>query len=157
MAQMMQCECCQFQLRWQAFIRRFPFEQKFKLKTPTILIPTAGQTTARETADYAMQIAKSLDAKVIALHVIKPGKSSEAGELSLEYFAHAGEASGVEVECHFRTGAVINQIVDFAEENDIDLIVMGASEGRVIEQWLSSDVSQSTAIPVLVIPFQIFD
>ena len=50
------------------------------LVMPTILIPTAGQTTARETADYAMQIAKSLDAKVVALHVVKPGMSTEAGE-----------------------------------------------------------------------------
>ena len=124
---------------------------------PTILVPTAGQTTARETADYIMQIAKSLDAKVIALHVVKPEMSTEPGELSLEYFSNAGKENDIEVECCFRTGGVIHQIADFAEENEVDLIVMGASDGRVLDRWLSADVSQSTAIPVLVIPYQIFE
>lgn len=103
-----------------------------------------------------MQVAASLDAEVVAMHVIKPGKAKEAGELSLEYFRKAGSAYDVDVECHFREGAVIHQIVYFAEENEVDLIVMGASSGRVLDQWLVSDIRENTEIPVLVIPYQIF-
>lgn len=123
----------------------------------TILVPAAGQTTAAETADYVMQVARSLDAKVIALHIVGTGKSTEAGELSLEYFKNAGQDHDIPVECCFRSGAVIDQIVDFAEENEVDLILMGASDGRVVDQWISSDVRDSTTIPVLVMPYQIFE
>lgn len=122
-----------------------------------ILVPTAGCTAAAEAADYVMQIALAIGADVVVLHVIKPGGSKEAGELSLQYFADAGEKNDVHVECQFREGAVIHNIADFAEENDVDLIVMGASQGRVVDQWLSSDIRNSTSIPVLIIPFQIFD
>ena len=97
----------------------------------------------------------ALDADVIALHVIKPGNSREAGELSLQYFTDAGQSYGVEVETEFREGAVIRQIVSYAEEREVSLIVMGASHGRVLDQWLVSDVRESTEIPVLVIPYQI--
>ena len=122
-----------------------------------ILVPTSGCATAAETAGYVMLVAKAIGADVLVLHVIKPGGSKEAGELSLQYFADAGEENDVHVECQFREGAVIHSIVDFAEENDVDLIVMGASQGRVVDQWLSSDIRDSTSIPVLIIPFQIFD
>jgi len=122
-----------------------------------ILVPTAGCTAAAETADYVMQVARAINADVVVLHVIKSGGSKEAGELYLEYFANAGEESDVHVKCNFQEGAVAHTIADFAEENEVDLIVMGASQGRVVDQWLSSDVRESTSIPVLIIPFQIFE
>ena len=120
-----------------------------------ILVPTAGQKAAQDTAEYAMQVA--LDADVIALHVIKPGNSREAGELSLQYFTDAGQSYGVEVETEFREGAVIRQIIDYAESNLVSLILMGASNGSVVERWLSHEVLAQTAVPVLVMPYQIFD
>ena len=123
----------------------------------TILVPTAGQTTARDTAGYVMQVAKSLNARVLVIHVIEPGMSTEPGELSLEYFSKAGEENGIEVECCFRTGVVTEQIADFAEANKVNLIVMGASDGRIARDWISADVSRSTTIPVVVIPHQMFD
>ena len=122
-----------------------------------ILVPTAFQTAATETADYVMQVARSLNAKVVALHVVRTGDSTEAGELSLEYFKNAGLDHDIDVECCFRSGAVIEQIVDFAEQNDVNLIVLGASEGRVFDKWISSGLHDSTVIPVLVIPYQIFE
>jgi nucleotide-binding universal stress UspA family protein len=122
-----------------------------------LLVPTAGQSTAAEIADYVVQIAKAIDAEVLALYVIPNGVSKEPGELSLQFFAKAGRENGVKVAGYFREGAVIEQIVDFAEQHRVDLIVMGASNGRVVEQWISSDVRDNTNIPVLVIPYQVFD
>ena len=122
-----------------------------------ILVPTSGPSAAAETADYAMQIADSLNATVVVLHVVRPGKTREAGELTMEYFAEAGENNEVNVVTHFAEGALLDTIIDFAEENDIDLIVMGASQGTIVDKWISSDVRDNTSIPVLVIPYQIFD
>ncbi len=122
-----------------------------------ILIPTTGPSAAAETADYALQIAESLDAHLIVLHVMRPGHNREAGELTLSYFVEAAENYGTEVETHFAEGVLLDQIVDFAENNGVDLIVMGASQGTIVDKWISSDVRDNTSIPVLVIPYQIFD
>ena len=121
-----------------------------------VLVPTSGATSASETADYVMQVTQAMNAELLVLHVIKPGHASEAGELPLETFQIAAGEAGVKAECHLREGAVIHQIIDFAEENDVDLIVMGASEGAIVDQWISSDVCGNTNIPVLVIPYQVF-
>ena len=122
-----------------------------------MLVPTSGAASASETAEYVMQVAQAMNAELLVLHVIKPGHASEAGELPLETFQVAAEEAGVKVDCHLREGAVINQIIDFAEENEVDLIVMGASNGVIVDQWISSDVCGHTNIPVLVIPYQVFE
>ncbi len=122
-----------------------------------ILVPVSGCSEAAESADYVMRIAKAVKADVIVLHVVKPGGAHEAGELSFEYFTDAAKKHQVQVNCQFREGAIIHQIVDFAEESAVDLILMGASQGRVMEQWMGSDVRDETSVPVLVIPFQVFD
>ena len=122
-----------------------------------MLVPTSGIASASETVEYVMQVAQAIHAELVVLHVIKPGHSREAGELALETFQIAAANAGIKVDSHLREGAVINQIIDFAEENEIDLIVMGASNGAIVDQWISSDVCGNTRIPVLVIPYQVFE
>ncbi len=122
-----------------------------------ILVPTDGSSSAVETADYAMQIAKAIEADVLVLQVILRGGPRETDAVSMKCFTDAGKEHNVSVQCAFREGAIIHQIVEFAEKNDVDLIVMGASKGRIVDQWVSSDVRENTTIPVLVIPYQIFD
>ena len=122
-----------------------------------MLVPTAGAASATETVEYVMQVAQAINADLLVLHVIRPGHSHEAGELTLETFKNAAEGAEINVDCHLREGGVIHQIIDFAEENEVDLIVMGASNGAIVDQWISSDVCGNTNIPVLVIPYQVFD
>lgn len=120
-----------------------------------ILVPTAGEAAARETAEYILEIALAIGADVLVLHVIRPGKSPEVGERSIKVFREAGEQAGVDVEGSVTEGSIPSEIADFAERHDVTLIVMGASNGAVIDQWTSSDVSELTTIPVLVIPYQV--
>ena len=122
-----------------------------------MLVPTSGAASARETAEYVMQVAQAMDAELLVMHVIKPGHASEAGELPLETFQIAAAEAGIKIDCQIREGGVINQIIDFAEENEVDLIVMGASKGAIVDQWISSDVCGHTNIPVLVIPYQVLE
>lgn len=49
---------------------------------------------------------------------------------------------------------MVEQIVLCAEQSGIDLIIMGASQGKVISEWLSADVLGHTDTPVLVIPHE---
>lgn len=121
-----------------------------------ILVPTSGVTPARHTAQYAMEIATAINADVLAVHVVRPGHADESGELCLEIMEQAAKEAGVSIECTLRHGLVINEIIEVAEEQDVSLIVMGASEGFVVERWLSSEICGNTKVPVVVIPYQVF-
>ncbi len=122
-----------------------------------ILVPTAGLASAYETAEYVMQVARSIKAEVHVLHVMRDQSETEVGEASLKIFELASEAPKIRVQGVLRVGDVVPEIIEYAEENKIDLILMGASNGAVVEQWLSYHVLGHTGIPVLVLPFQVFE
>ena len=123
----------------------------------TILVPTSGTVTAVESAEYAIRVAKSLKAEIHVLHVVTEDKDVESMKESLRSFERAGEESQVAVRGVTAVGNVIDQIIDYAESNLVSLILMGASNGSVVERWLSHEVLAQTAVPVLVMPYQIFD
>lgn len=104
-----------------------------------------------------MEIARSINAEVLAVHVVRPGHASEVGELCLKIMEDAAGEANIPIECSLRHGPVIDEIIVVAEEQGVNLIVMGASNGYVVEQWLSSEICGNTKIPVLVIPYQVFD
>ena len=117
-----------------------------------ILVPTAGEAPAKETAAYVVRIAKALDAELTTLHVPASGESALAGEKALRVFSDLGDTLGVEVSGFLGDGNVVSQIVDYANQNNIDLIVMGASQGKVVSEWISADVMERASTPVVVIP-----
>lgn len=119
-----------------------------------ILVPTSGVSPARQTAVYVMEIALALRSDVLALHVVRPGHSSEVGELCLEIMENAAKEANVSIECLLCQGPVIDEIISVAEEQEVGLIVMGASEGFVVDRWLSSEVCGNTRVPVVLIPYQ---
>ena len=49
-------------------------------------------------------------------------------------------------------GDIVPTIIKFAEKEGADLIIMGASEGKVVAEWVSAGVMEKTKIPVVVIP-----
>ena len=120
-----------------------------------ILVPTAGEAPAKETAAYVVGIAKTLDAELTALHVLAEGESAEAGEKALRIFSDLGDKLGVKVSGFLGHGNVVSQIVDYANQNNIDLIVMGASQGKVVSEWISADVMERANPPVVVIPHEL--
>lgn len=50
---------------------------------------------------------------------------------------------------------IVSAIIDTAVELSADLIIMGASQGKVVSEWLSADVLRRSEIPVVVIPHDI--
>jgi len=116
-----------------------------------ILVPTAGIVPAKEKADYIMDIATKLNAEVTVIHILDLGEDSEGSE-ALEVFSEAGKKKGIKVNTHLKEGNVVPTIVDFAESENAGLIVMGASEGRIVAEWILTDVIDKTNIPVVIIP-----
>ena len=116
-----------------------------------ILVPTSGIVPAQEKADYILDIAKKLNADVTVIHILDLGEGSE-GEDALNFFAELGEKKNVKVTTYLKEGNVVPTIVDFAESEDAKLIVMGASEGRIVAEWIVTDIIDKTNIPVVIIP-----
>jgi len=124
------------------------------LRTMKILVPTAGTKPARENADYILYIAKKLKAEVSVIHILDIGEESPGGEEALNIFKEEAENWDVKVTTHLIEGNVVPTIVDFAEEENVNLIIMGASRGRIIADWIVTDILDKTKIPVVIIPIK---
>jgi nucleotide-binding universal stress UspA family protein len=118
-----------------------------------LLVPTAGPEPAKERADYILKIAKSFGAGVDVLHIAEEGEDQTTGKEALKIFEEAGGKNDVQVTTHFKEGNVVKIISEFAEAEEVDLIVMGASEGRIVAQWIVTDVIERSKIPVVIIPY----
>ena len=117
-----------------------------------ILVPTAGPVPAAEKANYIMDIAKKLNADVTVLHILDLAET-DAGEQALKIFTDLGEELGVKVKTILKEGNVVPTIVDCADDEKANLIIMGGSEGRIVADWIVTDVLDKSNVPVVIIPY----
>jgi len=68
---------------------------------------------------------------------------STEGKEATDYVKTAGRAASVEIEPVFLEGSPADEIVDFAEKNDIDLIVMGTLGKTGVQKFLLGSVAQN--------------
>ncbi len=135
----------------------------------TILIPFDGSNEARRGAEHGIELAANLGASVHALYVIDlPGAPrtvyvrDDEEEIREEYRAYGEEvtqelceeATGAGVDCTtaIRSGAPAEEIVDYAEEEGMDAIVLGSAyQGRfrAVLGGTSDKVVRTSTIPVL--------
>lgn len=137
-----------------------------------ILITTDGSENAREGIKAGIEIARLSQAKVYALYVVdttvnplaardarlKKTMDEQFKTLGLEATVaveEAAESAGVEVEFATLEGNPAEKILSFAEEQDIDMIVMGSLGKTDIERFLLGSVSEKVVrnakVPVLVV------
>lgn len=131
-------------------------ESKFYKK---ILIATDGSSSAKKAAYAGIEIARIGGAKVHAVYVIDTSAYASApkdprweeamytqfrelGEEATSYVEETAKAAGVEVETLLIEGHPAEEIVNFAEENGVDLIVMGSLGKSGIERFLMGSVSE---------------
>jgi nucleotide-binding universal stress UspA family protein len=65
------------------------------------------------------------------------------GKEATSYVETSGKAENVEVEAVILEGSPVHEIVNFAEGNDIDLIVMGSHGRTAIERFLLGSVAEN--------------
>lgn len=141
----------------------------------TILIPYDGSDESRKGAEHGIQLAAALGTSVHALYVIDlPGAPralalrDDEEELRQEYREYGeevlGEISeiaaehGVECSTSIRTGAPSEEIVDCAEENGLDAIVMGSAYQGKMRSLLGSTtdkVVRTSTVPVITRRMQV--
>ncbi|SFR65420.1 universal stress protein [Halogeometricum limi] len=134
-----------------------------------ILIPYDGSDEARRGAEHGIQLAKRLGSTVHALYVIDlPGvpralslrddeeklraEYREYGERILGEICEAAESEGVECTTNIRTGSQSDQIVDFAEDEGMDVIVMGSAYRGTLGNLIGGTtdrVVRTATVPVI--------
>jgi nucleotide-binding universal stress UspA family protein len=138
-----------------------------------IMIATDGSELVRKAVDSAIEIAKLSEAQLYAIYVIALGSYSitpyidaewektmkehlrKEGTEATAYVENAGKAANVEVKSIILEGSPAGEIIDFAEKNDIDLIVMGSHGKSAIQRFLIGSVAEKVVkhskIAVLVV------
>ena len=137
-----------------------------------ILIATDGSEAANEAADFGIEMVGCSGAKIYAVYVIDttPYRSvpldqiwskdtldefERAGHEATSYVEKIAKTAGVEVESRVLKGHPAEKIVSFAEDNDIDMIIIGSlGKGgyeRVVLGSVSEKVVRHAKVPVLVV------
>ena len=135
----------------------------------TILVPTDGSTEGDKGAREAVGLAGALGATLHGLYVVEEGgnpweaepmedqldRAREYGQGVLDEVGSDAADAGVTYESEIKVGpAVHEKIIDYAEEVDADLIVMGSGYHGQIGGLLGSTadkVLRAAEIPVLTV------
>jgi nucleotide-binding universal stress UspA family protein len=140
-----------------------------------IMVATDGSELARKAVDSAIKLAQINKAKLYAVHVIAPGETKVTqhdprdaewekhmkehlkaqGQEATHYVETTGKILNVEVEPVILEGNPASEIVNFAEKNDVELIVMGALGNTGVQRCLLGSVAENVVrhskVPVLVV------
>jgi nucleotide-binding universal stress UspA family protein len=136
-----------------------------------ILIATDGSETAKEAADFGIETLKFSGAKVYAVYVIdktsygsvpedekwskKIEQFEEVGHGVTSYVEEKAKAAGLEAESIVLKGDPAEEILDFAEGQDVDIIVVGSLGKSGIKRFVLGSVSEKVVrhakVPVLVV------
>lgn len=138
-----------------------------------IVIATDGSENTQKAISYGIEIAKLSGATVHALYVVDTSSFSSIpmsteggweamyeilkteGEKAVSDVKNQGEASGIEVKTVVLEGHPINEIVEFAEKNKADLIVMGTLGKTGLDRFLLGSVAEkvvrNSKVPVMVV------
>jgi nucleotide-binding universal stress UspA family protein len=136
-----------------------------------ILVATDGSSGTMETVEHALSIARDNEAVLHGLYVVDKRQYraadadaketvrqslEEEGQVALDDVAVRGEEAGLEVSTSMEEGIPDKTIVEYAEREGIDLIVMG-THGRTGRHRVSTlgsvteRVTESAPVPVLVV------
>jgi nucleotide-binding universal stress UspA family protein len=123
-------------------------QEAHMIRLKKILFPTDFSETSQEAAHYAISFAREFKAKAYILHVVNQKvfteglnmprvvsveelekEMTEEARRRLKTLIPAEEAEGVDMESVIRKGEPFLEIIRFAKEEDVDLIVIG-THGR---------------------------
>ena len=138
-----------------------------------IVIATDGSENTQRAISYGIEIAKLSGAIVHALYVVDTSSFSsipmssdggweamfeilrKEGERAVSAVKYQVEAAGVEVREVVWEGNPSNVIIEFSENNNIDLVVMGTLGKTGLDRFLLGSVAEkvvrSSTVPVMVV------
>jgi len=134
----------------------------------SILVATDGSDAATDALERGVELAERMDAVVHILSVVDAtanpmqfgvadvAELHEARERLVEEVVAAVDDRDVELQGAIRRGRPADAILTYAEENGIDLLVVGRTgRGRVAQALLGSTTDRllrDSSLPVIVVP-----
>ncbi len=97
------------------------------IKYDKILVPTSGYKHAQRALDIAIRFGKKFGGSITSLYV-GPESDAEKANIILKKAELHAERQGTGIETVFRTGSVVDNIVDLAKEGHYTLIIIGSTE-----------------------------
>ncbi len=133
-----------------------------------ILVPTDGSKGAETAVDHALSLAEKYDAEIHVYYVVDVraenttdlwsnlvGEFEEIGENSTGEIKERAEKRGIEAVTEVEHGIPHREINAYAEENDIDMIVMGTHGRTGLDRMLLGSVTEKVVrnsnVPVLTV------
>ncbi len=139
-----------------------------------IVVPTDFSKNASIAGTYASEVAQKTGAAIYLLHVLEPGVdvlidsvaqvntftseivAQKLKQLTLEQKTILENYPGIKVETELAKGTIVNSILDFAEGQQADIIIMGTAGASGLREFFMGSVAAETIrrakIPVLTIP-----
>jgi nucleotide-binding universal stress UspA family protein len=137
----------------------------------TVLLPTDGSSGTQRALDHAIAIAGDNDATLHGLYVVDTRLYRAAakdtqdevmdslrteGEEALEVVGARAEDAGIDVETVVAEGVPHREILDYADERDVDLLAMGRhghqGPDRIANMGSTTErVVENIATPTLVV------
>ena len=138
-----------------------------RLSRKNILLATDGSPRCEAAVDKAIELAKEKSANLTAVSVVytndeylalAPGVVEELigkAKDKLATIAQKGREAGVEINTVVREGEAFEEITNLAQNNGIDMIVMGSHGKKGLQRLLMGSVTERTigyaTCPVLVV------
>ncbi len=121
-----------------------------------ILVPTDGSDPARSAIDHAVALADLCDARIHGLFVTDSGTADKiggkypqptdqlesVGQEATEELERVAAAEDVETSVRIAGGTAHEEIVRYADDNDIDLVVMGTRGRQGVDRYLLGSVTE---------------
>ena len=137
-----------------------------------VLVPTDGSECASGAVDHALAIASATGATAHVINVYSDDVYSQtldevppsdyvdtlerSGEEATEAVAERFEAAGVDVETAVLEGRASDEILSYAEETDIDAVIMGTHGRSGLDRFLlgstTERVIRQSDLPVVAVP-----
>ena len=151
--------------------QRIPSNASSRSAIRTIVVPVDLTEPAYRAVDYAVLLAKRFDASIALLHVVHRiyaegfvdrGRSAiriearENARRRLNALAKSKLSEGVPIECIVRDGAPKYEIIRFAANRSVDLIVIGRKMRKSLTRFIFGSVTRgvidTSQCPVVVVP-----
>ncbi|WIV65806.1 universal stress protein [Natrialbaceae archaeon AArc-T1-2] len=132
-----------------------------------LLLPTDGSDGAEIAAEWGIALADRFESTVHALYAIDTSPFSAIGDEVPEALGHRGETAvesvrkragdaDVDATGSIATGSPTDVILEYATDEDVDLIVIGTHGRTGIGQWFLGSVTENVVrqadVPVFCVP-----
>ncbi|MUW14216.1 universal stress protein [Halorubrum sp. CBA1125] len=136
-----------------------------------VLIPTDGSEPAAMAIDHGLAIAQKTGARIHAVNIVDVGDVAAGpsytppteviedleseGEVATDRIATQARARGLDAITEVREGFPASELLDYADESDIDLITMGTTGRTGLNRYLLGSTTERiirlAEIPVLAV------